>query len=220
MPITISAAAKAAGAAHFGAIRRNASQTRTIGPTCHGCATKPLTGVRQSSSTIPASIAWAIGVGIDAISAPSRGHRPVSTISAPVDQERADRRRPAAMDRPRCSPAAPRPASTRRAGSESGGGWPADRADACGHRHREQPGGRLHRRGTDSAQPGQHDGRSAGVADERADDPGQNRLLAGSLAERRTRVAGQFHLMPERPRSCCRWAAGRCRRPRRSRRPR
>lgn len=83
-PTTARVTANAAGTAHLGANRNPSAHVSRIGATDHGCEAKPRTGVRQSSSTTPASIAWAIGAGIDAMRAPSRGHAPVITISTPT----------------------------------------------------------------------------------------------------------------------------------------
>ena len=69
-----------------------------IGPTSQGWAAKPRTGSRQSSSTTPASIACAIGVGMAVISAPSRGHSPVTRMSPPTTRNAPDGGRPAAAD--------------------------------------------------------------------------------------------------------------------------
>jgi hypothetical protein len=58
------------------------TQVAAIGPTSPGWAAKPRTGTRHRSSTTPASMAWAIGAGIAAITRPRRGHSPVITMSA------------------------------------------------------------------------------------------------------------------------------------------
>ncbi len=84
MPTTTSVTANAAGTAHLRANRSRTTQVSRIGPTSHGWAAKPRTGSRQSSSTTPASIACAIGVGMAVISAPSLGHSPVTRMSPPT----------------------------------------------------------------------------------------------------------------------------------------
>ena len=83
-PMTTMVTANAAGTAHLRANRSMRTQVSRPGPTSHGWATKPRTGTRHSSSTTPASMAWAIGVGMAEMSRPSRGHRPVITISPPA----------------------------------------------------------------------------------------------------------------------------------------
>src|SRR5688572_13739778 len=59
-PTTTDAATNASGTAHRGAIRTNTSQVNSTGMTPHGFTTIPLTGARQSGSSTPASIAWAM----------------------------------------------------------------------------------------------------------------------------------------------------------------
>src|SRR5947209_6469378 len=95
---TTRVAANAAGTAHRRASRSITTQVSRIGPTDHGCAAKPRTGARHSSSTTPASIAWAIGVGIAAMRRPRGGHNPVITSSAPVT-----RKAPTAAGHPPCT---------------------------------------------------------------------------------------------------------------------
>src|SRR5690349_462293 len=74
--MTARVAANAAGTAHRRASRSITAQVSRIGPTSHGWAAKPRTGARHSSSTTPASMACAIGVGIAPMRRPRRGHRP------------------------------------------------------------------------------------------------------------------------------------------------
>ena len=85
--MTIRVTANAAGTAHLRASRSITAQVSRIGPTDHGWAAKPRTGVRHSSSTTPASMACAMGVGIAVMRPPRRGHSPVRMRSAPVTRK-------------------------------------------------------------------------------------------------------------------------------------
>ncbi len=82
--ITTLAARNASGEAQRGASRCARAHTTITGATASGFAATPSTGPRHSWNSTPASIACAIGVGIRAISAPSAGTSPVSTISTPT----------------------------------------------------------------------------------------------------------------------------------------
>ena len=83
-PMTTTAVRKAQGAAQRGRSRAARSQTATTGRTAIGFVASPVIGPRQSWRRTPASIAWATEAGMRAMSAPSGGTSPVSTISRPV----------------------------------------------------------------------------------------------------------------------------------------
>ena len=83
-PMTTEAITKAAGTAQRAKKRTPTSHATTMGTTAAGWSTRLVTGARHSSTTTPASMAWAIGGGMRLISRPSIGHRPVRTYSRPA----------------------------------------------------------------------------------------------------------------------------------------
>src|ERR1700753_3262401 len=174
-PMTTMVTANAAGTAHLRANRSMRTQVSRPGPTSHGWATKPRTGTRHSSSTTPASMAWAIGVGMAEMSWPSRGHSPVITMRPPATANAPT----AAGQPPRTTPvlasrAAPGVDQARVRGAPGPPAQPQD-AEALGGADREQAGSGFGRGGADPAQAGQHDSERAGETDQRGEDAGQDR---------------------------------------------
>ena len=172
--IAATAATSAPGTAHCRAKRVSRAQVSTTGTASDGTSTTARTGAVHRLRMTPASMAPAMGRGIAAIARASHGDRPGDDDERGADEERADGGGPAALH------VAGRD-EQRRAGGRPGDAdrHPVPQAEEHGGRgdagaQREQAGGGLRRGRADGAEPGEHDGERARVADDRADQPGQD----------------------------------------------